>query len=209
MTLILSPYSHKKWLSEPPEMCFFEVNVQTRSVTGTKRRLKWSRRGSPHVESTAVSFWGSHLLTSCTYCRSACSMLWYRSPPATPERAGERSTLKSDTASFCLLYLYQHFILFFVFFFCHKFSLCNLLIFFHSYFSPPAAFSVSTSLNMCVTLLWLENPQIPAATSMANMISRKKKNCTVDKTKWHSADGVDAWLHAAVYTCPTLAHVSM
>lgn len=96
-----------------------------------------------------------------------------------------------------------------LFFFCHKFSLCNLLIFFHSYFSPPAAFSVSTSLNMCVTLLWLENPQIPAATSMANMISRKKKNCTVDKTKWHSADGVDAWLHAAVYTCPMLAHVSM
>lgn len=25
----------------------------------------------------------------------------------------------------------------------------------------------------------MENPQIPAATSMANMISRKKKNCTI------------------------------
>lgn len=136
------------------------------------------------------------------------------------QHQNERSTLKSDTASFCPLYLYQHFILFFVFFVIS--SLCGIYwFFFHSYFSPPAAFSssfvsfeacnmfVSTSLNMCVTLLWLENPQIPAATSMANMISRKKKNCTVDKTKWHSADGVDAWLHAAACTCPTLAHVSV
>lgn len=33
-----------------------------------------------------------------------------------------------------------------------------------------------------VTLVWLENPQIPAATSMANMISRKKKNCVKNET---------------------------
>lgn len=28
------------------------------------------------------------------------------------------------------------------------------------------------------TLVWFENPQIPAATSMAKRMSRKKKNCT-------------------------------
>lgn len=169
-------------------MRFFEVNFQAQSVTGTKRKLKWGRRGSPHAGSAAVSFWGSRLLTPCTYCRSACSMPWYRSPPATPERAGERSW-HSFTLPFMSLPTF-HILpqVLFVYW-----------ILFHSYFSPPAAFSsvsfevfgifVSTSLNLCVTLLWLENPQIPAATSMANKISRKKKNCTVDKTKRHLADG--------------------
>lgn len=35
-----------------------------------------------------------------------------------------------------------------------------------------------STFNLYVTLLWFENPHIPAATSTANMISKKKKNCT-------------------------------
>lgn len=102
------------WVN-PLRCVSLKLTFETQSVTGTKGELKWSRRGSPHAGSAAVSFWGSHLLTSYTCRRSACSMLWYRSPPATPEPARERSTLRSDTAPLCLLYLYQHFILFFVF----------------------------------------------------------------------------------------------
>lgn len=63
------------------------------------------------------------------------------------------------------------------------------------------------ALNLYVTLLWLENPQIPAATSMASMINRKKKNCTVEKTKLHSADCVNVCLRACVCACPMRARV--
>lgn len=63
------------------------------------------------------------------------------------------------------------------------------------------------ALNLYVTLLWLENPQIPAATSMASMISRKKKNCTVEKTKLLSADCVNVCLCACVCACPMHARV--
>lgn len=187
----------------------------------------WRRHGSPQFGWSAVSLWGAHLLLSWSYCRFACRMLWYHSPPATSEVRQEKKVIFFQS----VISLLQHSILLpsahpgisphpaaNIYIYLHNtltikdysivFFVTSLL--FHSFFCCHSCFSI---FSFCVFITWFN---CGGRYNLVNYLSlvgkspdsschfygkydkQEEEKLTRKKRKLNSADCVNVCLYACM-----------